>query len=304
YGQLIDGMQGAQGKFRSGGDFAGAELSGSPPSQAPLALYSGIVKVASDGTAKVSFNIPAFAGTVRVMAVAWSKGKVGKASGDVIVRDPVVLTATLPRFLRTGDKGAVQLELDNVEGAGGEYALAVSGEGGVTIEGAAQPLKLDPKQRGRITLPVSASSAEAGAINVAVKGPGGFALERTYALNVRPATQILTRRTVRALAPGETLTVSNDVFADFVPGTGRVALSVAVSTSLDAAALLNALDRYPFGCSEQLASKAMALLHVKDFAGEARLVDVSDADQRLNDAIARLLSRQGANGSFGLWSVG
>ena len=68
------------------------------------------------------FDIPDFAGTVRVMAVAWSKDKVGKATGDVIVRDPVVLTATLPRFLRTGDHGAVQLELDNVEGAAGDYA--------------------------------------------------------------------------------------------------------------------------------------------------------------------------------------
>ena len=58
------------------------------------------------------------------MAVAWSKDKVGKASGDVIVRDPVVLTATLPRFLRTGDRGAVQLELDNVEGAAGDYNIA------------------------------------------------------------------------------------------------------------------------------------------------------------------------------------
>ena len=38
------------------------------------------------------------------MAVAWSKDKVGQASGDVIVRDPVVLTATLPRFLLTGDQ--------------------------------------------------------------------------------------------------------------------------------------------------------------------------------------------------------
>ena len=60
------------------------------------------------------------------MAVAWSKDKVGKASGDVVVRDPVVLTATLPRFLRTGDKSAVQLELDNVEGAAGDYNVAVS----------------------------------------------------------------------------------------------------------------------------------------------------------------------------------
>ncbi|HWC94841.1 MAG TPA: alpha-2-macroglobulin, partial [Pseudolabrys sp.] len=116
YGQLIDGMQGVRGAIRSGGDMGAAELSGSPPAQAPLSLYSGIVTVGPDGKAQVSFDIPAFAGTVRVMAVAWSKDKVGKTFGDVIVRDPVVLTATLPRFLRTGDSGNVQLELDNVEG--------------------------------------------------------------------------------------------------------------------------------------------------------------------------------------------
>ncbi len=87
-------MQGTRGQIRTGGD-GGGELNGSPPTQAPLALYSGIVTVQLDGTAEVAFDIPAFAGTVRVMAVAWSKDKVGRAIGDVIVRDPVVLTATL-----------------------------------------------------------------------------------------------------------------------------------------------------------------------------------------------------------------
>jgi uncharacterized protein YfaS (alpha-2-macroglobulin family) len=303
YGQLIDGMQGAQGRIRSGGD-AGAELTGSPPTQAPLALYSGIVKVAADGSAQVSFDIPSFSGTVRVMAVAWSKDKVGKATGDVVVRDPVVLTATLPRFLRTGDRGALQLELDNVEGASGDYTVSLRAEGAVKIDGEKQTLKLAAKQRTHIAVPVTASAAGASTIDVSVSGPNGFTLERAYALNVRPATQTLTRRSVRALAPGETLTLNKDLFADFVPGTGRVALSVAISTSLDAATLLNALDRYPFGCSEQVASTAMALLYLKDLGGEPHLAVAGDVDQRLNDAIARLLSRQDSNGSFGLWSVG
>jgi uncharacterized protein YfaS (alpha-2-macroglobulin family) len=94
YGQLIDGMQGTRGQIRTGGDEAGAQLSGSPPTQPPLALYSGIATVKPDGTAEVDFAIPAFAGTVRVMAIAWSRDKVGRASGDVTVRDPLVLTAT------------------------------------------------------------------------------------------------------------------------------------------------------------------------------------------------------------------
>ena len=141
-------------------------------------------------------------------------------------------------------------------------------------------------------------------MTVKVNGPDNFALERSYALDVRPATQILTRRTVRTLAKGETLTLSNDLFADFVPGTGRVGLSVAVSTSLDAATLLNALDRYPFGCSEQIASRAMAMLYVNELAAQAQLAPDGDIDQRIRDSIPRLLARQGSNGSFGLWSVG
>ncbi len=129
YGQLIDGMQGARGQIRTGGDGGGAELQGSPPTQKPLALYSGIVTVKADGTADVVFDIPDFAGTARVMAVAWSKDKVGRATGDVTVRDPVVLTATLPRFLLNGDRASMHLDLDNVEGPAGDYAIAVSSDG-------------------------------------------------------------------------------------------------------------------------------------------------------------------------------
>ena len=136
YGQLIDGMQGTRGQIRAGGD-AAAELQGPPPSQKPLALYSGIVTVKPDGTAEVAFDVPDFNGTVRVMAVAWSKDKVGRGGGEIVVRDPVVITATLPRFLNNGDRGSMHLEIDNVEGGAGDYRLEVTGEGVVWRRGAA-----------------------------------------------------------------------------------------------------------------------------------------------------------------------
>src|SRR6201981_429010 len=135
YGQLIDGMQGNRGQLKTGGDGAGAELQGSPPTQKPLALYSGIVTVAADGTAQISFDIPEFAGTARVMAVAWTATKLGRASTDVTVRDPVVLTATLPRFLRNGDHGTMSLDLDNVEGLPGNYTINVTASGPVKVSG-------------------------------------------------------------------------------------------------------------------------------------------------------------------------
>jgi alpha-2-macroglobulin len=305
YGQLIDGMQGARGQIRSGGDGGAAALEGAPPTQKPLALYSGIVTVKPDGTADVVFDIPAFAGTARVMAIAWSRDKLGAATSDVIIRDPVVITATLPRFLLTGDRGTLHFDIDNVEGVAGDYLISAKAEGAVAVEGTGQrPLHLRAKQRDRLSLALNGSAAGAGSVSVRITGPNGFSSERSYPIPVKPATQVATRRTVKPIAKGESVTLSSDLFADLVPGSGQVAISVAPSTALDAATLLKALDRYPFGCSEQITSRALPLLYVNELASSQQLALDSDADQRIRDAIDRLLARQGYNGSFGLWSVG
>jgi uncharacterized protein YfaS (alpha-2-macroglobulin family) len=255
----------------------------------------------------VSFDIPDFAGTARVMAIAWSKDKVGRAVGDVTIRDPVVVTATLPRFLLTGDRSTIQIDLDNVEGQAGTYDLQVRADGPFTI-GAwtafGQGVTLATKQRSKQSVPVTATAAGTGTVAVRVAGPGGFALERNYVLTAKPATQILARRTVKAIARNESLTLSSDLFADLVPGTGSVAVSMGPSTALDAAALLKALDRYPFGCSEQITSRALPLLYVNEIAAEAHLALDGAVDQRIRDAIDRVLARQGSTGGFGLWSAG
>ncbi|HVQ10587.1 MAG TPA: alpha-2-macroglobulin [Methyloceanibacter sp.] len=304
YGQLIDGMQGTKGQIRTGGDGGGGELQGSPPTQAPLALYSGIVTVGPDGTAETSFEIPAFAGTVRVMAAAWSKDKVGHATEDVIVRDPVVVTATLPRFLLTGDQSTIRIDLDNVEGETGNYQVAIAGDGPFTLAEANKTIALDAKKRAGLSLPVEAKGVGAGTVTVNVTGPGGFALERQYALEVKPSTQILARRTVKPLAPGQTLTLNGEVFADLLPGTGKLALSVTPSAALDVAGLLQALDRYPLGCTEQVISRALPLLYANELSVNLHLAVDAGLDKRIADAIETVLARQGPEGAFGLWSAG
>ena len=304
YGQLIDGMQGTRGQIKSGGD-AGGELQGSPPTQKPLALYSGIVTVAANGTAEISFDVPDFAGTARVMAVAWTATKLGRATIDVTVRDPVVLTATLPRFLLNGDHGTLSMDIDNVEGQAGDYSVSVKASGPVKVSGNPDvSLKLAAKQRSSTTLGLDAAGVGTAQFDVDIKGPSGLALARHYALDVKPATQVLARRSVQTLAKGESLTLTPDMFTDLVPGTGTVSLSAGLSTALDAATILQALDRYPYGCSEQITSRAMPLLYVNELAAGAHLALDADVDQRIKDAIERLLARQGSNGSFGLWSAG
>ena len=305
YGQLIDGMQGTRGQIRTGGDSAGAELQGSPPTQKPLALYSGIVTVGADGSAEISFDIPEFAGTARVMAVAWNSTKLGRATIDVTVRDPVVLTATLPRFLLNGDKGTMSFDLDNVEGAPGDYSISVKTSGPVKVTGnPTTTVKLAAKQRTSMALALDAGGAGTANLDVDIRGPNGLTLARHYALDVKAATQVLARRSIRTLAKGESLTLTSDMFSDLVSGTGSVSLSVGLSTALDAATILKALDRYPHGCSEQITSRAMPLLYVNDLAAGAHLAMDTAVDQRIKDAIERLLARQGSNGSFGLWSAG
>jgi uncharacterized protein YfaS (alpha-2-macroglobulin family) len=221
------------------------------------------------------------------------------------VRDPVVLSATLPRFLLPGDRSTVHLDLDNVEGAPGDYTIAVSATDAVLVgAGATQKLTLRAQQRGAVTVPLVADVAGNGTIRVSVSGPSGFVVERSYTLTVRAPAQILSRRTVQTLGKGQSLTLSSAMFADLVPGTGSVSISVGSSTALDAATLLAELARYPYRCSEQITSRAMPLLYASDLATQAHVALDAATEERIRNAIAALLTRQDSTGSFGLWSVG
>ena len=72
-----------------------------------------------------------------------------------------------------------------------------------------------------------------------------------------------------------------------------MSVSVGPSTALDAAAILKALDRYPFGCSEQITSRALPLLYVNELAKSAQLAIDTEVDQRIRDAIDRLAGAAG-----------
>ncbi|MCJ2084784.1 alpha-2-macroglobulin family protein [Methylobacterium sp. E-005] len=306
YGYLIDGMQGSVGAIRSGGDAGGGELAESPPTQAPLALYSGIVTVGPDGAASVTFPIPAFNGTGRVMVTAWSGKRVGQAQADVIIRDPVVLSATLPRFLDTGDRSRLFVALDNVEGQAGDYTVDLNPTGPVVVGASAlrQSFRLEAGAKGQFVIPLTAAGPGTARLDLALSGPGLSApLNQSFALGIAPGTGTLLRRSVRSLAPGAALTLTSDLVADLLPGTGSVSLSVTPLPGLDVAALLQALDRYPYGCSEQVVSRAMPLLYVNKLASLEKLALDAGADDRVRDSIERLLARQDSSGDFGLWSA-
>ncbi len=304
YGLLIDGLQGVRGAIRQGGDEGGPESSPEKPTQEPLALYSGLVKIGPDGKAQVSFDMPAFNGTVRLTAVAWSKKAAGSASADVIVRDPVVVQASLPRFLSLNDQTRLNLRLDNVEGAAGDYRVDVTLHGG--LAGAAtdlhRKLKLAAKGSANLDIPLSGAKLGDGAVEVALAGPN-FSAVQTLPLNVEPGTSPVVKRDLREIAAGQSLTLNDALLADFLPGTGAIAVNVAPLAGVDVAALLHNLDIYPYSCSEQTVSRALPLLYVSKLAEARNLAFSGDISARVNSAIKILMARQDSTGSFGLWSA-
>src|SRR4029079_1721432 len=189
-----------------------------------------------------------FNGTLRVMAIAWSNGRTGSVSSDVIVRDPVVVAGTLPRFMNFGDQSRLFLDFDNVEGPAGDYAVTLDVRGPVLVPGSAMraTVKLAASGRTSLSIPVTAAETGLATIGLRITGPGLDATQ-SFTLRVQPGTPSVYRRTVRPLAPGATLSVSSDLLADFQPGTGAVAVAASPYAGIDVPALLQALDRYPYG---------------------------------------------------------
>lgn len=304
YGRLIDGARGTPGRVRSGGDISPVELAASPPREEPVVLFSGIVAADARGRATVSLDLPAFNGTLRLMAVAWSASAVGHATRDVIVRDPVVVTASHPRFLAPGDTSRLRLDIDNRDGPAGAYALEVAAGGRLAIEDGRRMLELAEGARMVLDVAMHANGAGDGEIEIRLAGPDGEESLRTIPLAVRPAQPPVSERRVVALAPGESLTVTSDLLADRVAGSGAVALSVSRAGRLDLPSLVAALDRYPYGCAEQLTSRALPLLYLSEVAAQSGLDDDEDVRQRIRKAIDGVLAYQSAAGGFGLWGPG
>ncbi|MDR9772871.1 alpha-2-macroglobulin family protein [Rhizobium hidalgonense] len=303
YGRLIDGSLGATGKLRTGGDGGAIALQSSPPTQKLVAFFSGPVKLDADGKAHVSFDIPQFNGTARVMAVAWSKSGVGHGVKDVIIRDPVVVTASLPKFMAPGDKANLRLDIANTDAPAGDYKLQLTGNDAVGIEAAsaAQTIHLEAGAKSELTLSLIGKQPGAGSVSINLSDAAGLSLDQTVDVPVRPSSLPITERRVLALKPGAKLTVDKNLLADSVLPGASISVNVTRSAAFDIPALLMTLDRYPFGCAEQTTSRALPLLYLAEVAKQAGIENDDDVHKRVQDAIYRVLSYQASAGSFGLW---
>ncbi|AYD02952.1 alpha-2-macroglobulin family protein [Neorhizobium sp. NCHU2750] len=302
YGRLIDGSLGATGRLRTGGDGGNMALQASPPKEKLVAFFSGPVKLDGDGKAHVSFDIPQFNGTARVMAVAWSKSGVGHGVKDVIIRDPIVITSSLPRFLAPGDDSNLRLDIANTDGPAGSYDLTVKTSDAVAVgQSAIKPVELSAGGKASVTLPLVGIEPGDGTLSIRLANGSGLAVDQVLNIPVRPAALPVTERRLVDLKPGASVTVDGNLLADSVLQGASVSVNVSRSNAFDIPALLMSLDRYPYGCAEQTTSRALPLLYLSEMAVKNGLADDAEVKKRVQDAIYRVLSFQASAGSFGLW---
>lgn len=302
YGRLIDGSSGALGTVRSGGDAAGNQRVQAPPPEDLVAYFSGPVEVGPDGLARASFDLPAFNGTLRLMAVAWSPTGVANAEAEVLVRDPIVVTASLPRFLSPGDSARLLLEIVHASGPVGEVGLRMSSSG-IDLQTADLPtaFRVEDGSTTRLSVPIRAGAVGLAEIEVALTTPDGRRLAKPLVLPIRQLDPEVTRRSRFTLAAGDNFTFDSDVFAGMLPGSGTATLAAGPIARFDAPGLLNALDRYPYGCTEQITSRALPLLYMNEVATAMGLVERNQLATRIEQAVAEVLGNQASNGAFGLW---
>jgi uncharacterized protein YfaS (alpha-2-macroglobulin family) len=193
-----------------------------------------------------------------------------------------------------------------VEGPVGDYTIDLDVHGPILVGADAlrSTVRLDAKAKGSVVIPVTAGGQGAAVIDVTLRGPNVEEISQRFTVAIQPGTGSFVGRTVRPIALGASLTVSKDLVADMLAGTGAVSVSVSPLAGLDVPGLLKALDRYPYGCTEQTVSRALPLLYVNRLAEEEKLALDEKVDDRVRGAIERVLARQDSDGSFGLWSVG
>ncbi|MBZ8132905.1 alpha-2-macroglobulin family protein [Afifella sp. IM 167] len=306
YSALIDRFAGAPGRVRTGGDAALARFEGPAPTEELVAWHSSVVRLGPDG--KASFDVPVgdFNGTVRLMALAWSEKGVGHGEKDVLVRDPVVVSAALPRFMAPGDTSRIALDIAHAEGPAGEVSVTVTSSDENVVRPASAPLTTELAEGGReqLLVPLDAIAEGDATLSVALTTPAGEVLEKSLALTVRDGEPEILRTSFISLAPGSSVDLDGSILDGLKPGSAGLRVSAYGAGRLDVPAILRKLDRYPYGCAEQLTSRALPLVYLNEVSDALGMARDKAADERIEKAIEGVLAYQSSSGSFGLWRPG
>lgn len=301
WGRLID-PAGEPGRIVSGGDArAKLQLAGlDVRTTETVARSFGPLTLDADGRGQVALDVPEFSGRLRLMAVAWTAAKVGASERAMTVRPPLLAEVTLPRFLAPGDRADVQLLVTNLDAPEVTYAAELTTEGPLALDRARLTFRDVVKDRRRFA-PLQLTAGDgtgAAAVRLKLADPEGrVVVDRRFPITVRPAQPNVTRRELRTVEAGQSLTFDSALATGLLPGTGRLDLTLSTVPAFDVLGLLAELDRYAYGCAEQTISRAFPRV----FAGLLG-PDPTAGRGEVEQAIRRLFSLEAPGGGFASWS--
>ena len=282
----------------------------------PVALWSGLVQVPESGKATVSFEVPRYRGALRVMAVTADASRTGNGEAKVYVREPVVLTTTLPRFLSAGDEIQVPVFVTNMTGATQTIQVSMDAAeeptpGMVSEQGGDIVSFRGPKTK-TLTVPDKKSATAVFAVQgLRQAGTAKFVVKAESSVYTAVDEGIVP---FRPNGPHERITQivelksgTNDLkpyLEGWIPTSETTTVWVTSIPYGEAFSHLKYLIRYPYGCIEQTTSSTRPLLYVSQLVGQIdpeMLIKGGGIEKMVAHGIDRVLSMQTASGGFGYW---
>ncbi len=250
------------------------------------------------GHARVSFKLPEGLSTYRVMAVAATQqDRFGSADAQVITSKPLMARPALPRLLRTDDRFEAGVIVTS-KGASGRFEVGFTAEG-LTTEGAPRrSIELRPGQSQEVRFPAAAPRAGKVKLRFDVRGEGA-------ADSVEVTREVITPTVMEAAALyGDTTDTAGERIGDLAAlrdDVGGLEVSLSPTALAGLAGGVEQLVEYPYGCTEQLTSRLVPLLPLRDLASTLGLKLPERVDEAVRITVGKVLNNQQADGSFGLW---
>jgi uncharacterized protein YfaS (alpha-2-macroglobulin family) len=288
-----------------GGDGGKAELRNNlnpfkRKTELPVAYWSGIVD--TDATPRqLTYQVPDyFNGELKVMAVAVAADAVGAATKTTEIRGDFVINPNVPTFVAPEDVFTVTASIaNNVSGSGVDALVSVELKSTPQLEvigNAQQTLKISEKQEKTATFTVRANALLGGAKLIFMANHGNKSTSMTSTLSVRPASAYQTSMT-SGFANNSNRVIELD--RKLYPDYREVKAAISVSPLILVVGLQQYLENFPYGCTEQLVSKAMPLLalsHQPQLASDPKIL----AD-KMQEMLQQLSQRQMSSGGFSYW---
>ena len=270
----------------------------------PVALGWMLVHTDAAGHAAAAFPVPAFQGRLRVMAVAYTPDRLGSADRGVVVRSPLSVQTSWPRFAAPGDRFTVPVVLFNNRAVGGTARVTVTPVEHDDLLTVARPMvdvPLAANGQARIDLPVTVADRVGVARMRLTADLAGEQFTEDVELPVRPAAPTSQFGGVARGSPSGPVSLAGLV--PVVPGTNDVRVDVTPWPTLNLHRGLDYLNRYPYGCAEQTTSTLFPLVALGDIG---RKLDPATFDptlvrDKVDAGLTRLLGMQTADGGLAMW---